>query len=132
MAKEMLPVWYLPGPFTQYNEDVKALAKAARVRIIDATVTDDRREAADADQLPAVTLKDGSSPTIERACAEILARTAPAGEAITVAPGVQVTQAELEAKAIERLGLTPGKFKQLKKADREAAIVAELEALKAG
>lgn len=129
MAKEMLPVWYLPGPFTQYNEDVKALAKAARVRIIDATVTDDRREAADADQLPAVTLKDGSTPAPSPAKA---AQAAPAGEAITVSAGVQVTQADLEAKAIERLGLTPGKFKQLKKADREAAIVAELEALKAG
>ena len=30
------PVWYLPGPFTRYNEDVKALAQKSGVRIVDA------------------------------------------------------------------------------------------------
>lgn len=33
--KESLPVWPLAGPFYQYNEDVKALASAARLRIVD-------------------------------------------------------------------------------------------------
>lgn len=48
-------IWYLPGPFHQYQEDVKALAKKAGLRIIDASVTASRDgEAAD---VPAVTVK---------------------------------------------------------------------------
>jgi len=49
-------IWYLPGPFHQYLEDVKALAKAAGLRIVDASVTE-RREGA-AEEVPEVTIKD--------------------------------------------------------------------------
>ena len=48
-------IWYLLGPFHQYQEDVKALAKKAGLRIIDASVTASRDgEAAD---VPVVTVK---------------------------------------------------------------------------
>jgi regulator of replication initiation timing len=48
-------IWYLPGPFHQYQEDVKALAKKAGLRIIDANVTEGREDKAD--DTPKVTLK---------------------------------------------------------------------------
>ena len=48
-------IWYLPGPFYQYQEDVKALAAEAGLRIIDANVTTDRDGAAE--NTPEVTLK---------------------------------------------------------------------------
>lgn len=35
-------IWYLPGPFHRYEDDVKALAKKAGLRIIDANMTDSR------------------------------------------------------------------------------------------
>jgi len=35
-------IWYLPGPFHRYEDDVKALAKQAGLRIIDASVTESR------------------------------------------------------------------------------------------
>ena len=48
-------IWYLPGPFHQYQEDVKALAKERGLRIVDANVTEDREgEAVD---VPEVTLR---------------------------------------------------------------------------
>ncbi|MFK9004018.1 hypothetical protein [Pseudomonas pergaminensis] len=49
-------IWYLPGPFHQYQEDVKALAKASGLRIVDASVTESREDAAD--DVPDVTIKD--------------------------------------------------------------------------
>lgn len=49
-------IWYLPGPFHQYKEDVKALAKEAGLRIIDASVTASRDGAAE--DVPAVTIKE--------------------------------------------------------------------------
>lgn len=49
-------IWYLPGPFHQYEEDVKALAKEAGLRIIDANVTDDR--GGEAVDTPEVTLRE--------------------------------------------------------------------------
>ena len=49
-------IWYLPGPFHQYQEDVKALAKEAGLRIIDANVTEIRDD--EADKTPEVTLKE--------------------------------------------------------------------------
>jgi regulator of replication initiation timing len=49
-------IWYLPGPFHQYQEDVKALAKDAGLRIIDANVTECRDD--EADNTPEVTLKE--------------------------------------------------------------------------
>lgn len=48
-------VWYLPGPFHQYQEDVKALAKECGLRIVDANVTESREDAAD--DVPDVTLR---------------------------------------------------------------------------
>jgi hypothetical protein len=35
-------IWYLPGPFHRYEDDVKAIAKKAGLRIIDANVTESR------------------------------------------------------------------------------------------
>lgn len=49
-------IWYLPGPFHQYQEDVKALAKKCGLRIIDANATDGRED--EADDTPHVTLKE--------------------------------------------------------------------------
>jgi len=55
-------IWYLPGPFHQYQEEVKALAKAAGLRIIDANATESREgEAVD---VPDVTLRDVDSPQV--------------------------------------------------------------------
>lgn len=55
-------IWYLPGPFHRYQEDVKALAKEAGLRIIDANVTDDR--GGEAENTPEVTLKEGAVPVV--------------------------------------------------------------------
>ena len=49
-------IWYLPGPFHQYQEDVKALAKANGLRIIDASATESREDAAG--EVPDVTIKE--------------------------------------------------------------------------
>lgn len=53
-------IWYLPGPFHQYQEDVKALAKANGLRIVDASVTESREDAAE--EVPEVTIKE--QPTV--------------------------------------------------------------------
>ena len=53
-------IWYLPGPFHQYQEDVKALAKDHGLRIIDASATESRADAAD--EVPDVTVKE--APTV--------------------------------------------------------------------
>lgn len=63
-------IWYLPGPFHQYQEDVKALAKASGLRIVDASVTESRDGAADdvpevtIKELPRVLMIDGGNPSI--------------------------------------------------------------------
>lgn len=64
-------IWYLSGPFHQYQEDVKALAKANGLRIIDASATESRDDAA-ADvpevtikEQPAVLLIDGGNSSID-------------------------------------------------------------------
>ncbi|ANF87142.1 hypothetical protein A7J50_3769 [Pseudomonas antarctica] len=49
-------IWYLPGPFHRYSEDIKALAKEAGLRIIDANATESREDAAD--DVPEVTVKE--------------------------------------------------------------------------
>ncbi|NVZ36607.1 hypothetical protein HX786_00875 [Pseudomonas sp. 21615526] len=49
-------IWYLPGPFHQYQQDVKALAKANGLRIIDASATESREDAAG--EVPDVTIKE--------------------------------------------------------------------------
>lgn len=48
-------IWYLPGPMFQYNEDVKALARQAGLKIIDANVAVGRANAAE--DVPEVTIK---------------------------------------------------------------------------
>ncbi|RRW54366.1 hypothetical protein [Pseudomonas moraviensis] len=48
-------IWYLPGPFHQYREDVKALAKEHGLRIIDASITESRE--GEADGVPEVTVR---------------------------------------------------------------------------
>jgi len=48
-------IWYLPGPFHQYREDVKALAKEHGLRIIDASITENRD--GEADDVPEVTVR---------------------------------------------------------------------------
>ena len=55
-------IWYLPGPFYQYQEDVKTLAAEAGLRIIDANVTTDRDGAAE--NTPEVTLKQSPTPVV--------------------------------------------------------------------
>jgi hypothetical protein len=40
-------VWYLPGPFHRYEDDVKAIAKKNGLIIIDANVTPDRDDETD-------------------------------------------------------------------------------------
>lgn len=63
-------IWYLPGPFHQYQEDVKALAKANGLRIVDASVTESREDAADdvpdvtVKEVPTVLLIDGGTSSI--------------------------------------------------------------------
>ncbi len=49
-------IWYLPGPFHQYKEDIKALAKERGLRIIDANATESRENAAD--DVPDVTIAE--------------------------------------------------------------------------
>ena len=49
-------IWYLPGPFHRYEQDVKGLAKEAGLRIIDANVTESRD--GECENPPKVTLKE--------------------------------------------------------------------------
>jgi hypothetical protein len=56
-------IWYLPGPFHRYEDDVKALAKKAGLRIIDANVTESRDGAAE--KTPKVSLKPEWRPADE-------------------------------------------------------------------
>ncbi|EGH43298.1 hypothetical protein [Pseudomonas syringae] len=49
-------IWYLAGPFHQYKEDVKALAKEHGLRIVDANATNDRD--GEAKDVPDVTIKE--------------------------------------------------------------------------
>ncbi|TWC11442.1 hypothetical protein FBY06_14431 [Pseudomonas sp. SJZ085] len=55
-------IWYLPGPFHQYRENVKALAKEAGLRIIDANATEGRD--GEADRVPEVTLRQIESASV--------------------------------------------------------------------
>ncbi|MBV7478207.1 hypothetical protein [Pseudomonas sp. PDM31] len=48
-------IWYLAGPFHQYQEDVKALAKENGLRIVDANATGNRDD--EAEDVPEVTLR---------------------------------------------------------------------------
>ena len=55
MEKNPENIWYLAGPMFQYNEDVKALARQAGLKIIDANVAVGRANAAE--DVPEVTIK---------------------------------------------------------------------------
>ncbi|WP_277761493.1 hypothetical protein [Pseudomonas sp. A34-9] len=55
-------IWYLPGPFHQYREDVKALAKEHGLRIIDASITESRD--GEADDVPEVTVRQVESAPV--------------------------------------------------------------------
>lgn len=55
MDQDQKNIWYLAGPMFQYNEDVKALARLAGLKIVDAAVTVDRVNAAEV--VPEVTIK---------------------------------------------------------------------------
>jgi len=55
-------IWYLPGPFHQYLEDVKALAKERGLRIIDANVTESRE--GEAGDVPEVTVRQAESAPV--------------------------------------------------------------------
>ena len=55
-------IWYLPGPFHQYREDVKALAKEHGLRIIDASITESRE--GEADDVPEVTVRQVESASV--------------------------------------------------------------------
>lgn len=55
MEKDQNNIWYLAGPMFQYNEDVKALARQAGLKIIDANVAGGRSNAAE--DVPEVTIK---------------------------------------------------------------------------
>jgi len=54
-------IWYLPGPFHQYRENVKELAKEYGLRIVDANVTEDRE--GEAFDVPEVTLRQAAPAT---------------------------------------------------------------------
>lgn len=62
--KKSLPVWPLAGPFYQYVENVKELAAAARLRIVDATMmpADPPFAVAPKADWPKVTLRDEYKP----------------------------------------------------------------------
>ena len=55
-------IWYLPGPFHQYRENVKALAKERGLRIVDANVTEDRE--GETFDVPEVTLRQAAPATV--------------------------------------------------------------------
>lgn len=55
-------IWYLPGPFHQYRENVKALAKERGLRIVDANVTEDRE--GESFDVPKVTLRQAAPATV--------------------------------------------------------------------
>ncbi len=54
-------IWYLPGPFHRYEDDVKAIAKKAGLRIVDANVTESRD--GECEKPPKVKLKEQPAPT---------------------------------------------------------------------
>lgn len=55
MEKDQNNIWYLAGPMFQYEEDVKALARQAGLKIVDANVAVGRANAAEF--VPEVTIK---------------------------------------------------------------------------
>ena len=68
-------IWYLPGPFHRYQEDVKALAREAGLRIIDANVTASRD--GEAMDVPAVTVKPVARSDAKSRLALVTEQTSP-------------------------------------------------------
>lgn len=87
------PIWYLPGPFFRYVEDVKELAAKAGVRIVDANVTASRDGAAPEKDLPSVSLKPeyGGAPAEAKAAEKMTVdelKAALAEKSVTIPEGV--------------------------------------------
>lgn len=59
-------IWYLPGPFHQYQEDVKALAKEHGLVILDANAATSRK--GEANDVPEVTIR----PELKAAAAAVV------------------------------------------------------------
>lgn len=72
MTKAANKIWYIALPAYQYNENIQELAAAAGLRIIDASVTDDRTDAAPDKDLPVVTLREEFTPEHLAALAAIV------------------------------------------------------------
>jgi hypothetical protein len=89
-------IWYLPGPFHRYEDDVKAIAKKSGLRIIDANVTDSRE--GECEKPPKVKLKE--LPVVVVADAGLSQDEIEQLRADLAAAGVLVTG--LEAGTLER------------------------------
>lgn len=59
MPETKNPIWYIPGPFYRYNEDIKALARRAGVRVVDAHAAPDARDSAPLDTYPQLSMREG-------------------------------------------------------------------------
>lgn len=89
-------IWYLPGPFHRYEDDIKAIAKKAGLRIIDANVTESRE--GECEKPPKVKLKE--LPVVVIADAGLTQDEIEQLRADLSAAGVLVTG--LEAGTLER------------------------------
>lgn len=123
-------IWYLAGPFYQYEENVKAVARAAGVRIIDANVTDDREGAAE--NPPRVTLKPeyGGAPAASRF--EVLHGSDKLPAHIEIGSGAPDAQlGTIVAAAHAASGLSADDWNKLKPAARDKLLKAQIELLQA-
>lgn len=142
-------IWYLAGPYFRYVENVKKLAKAHNLKIVDANVTEGRNFAVEG---PAVTFKPeyAASATPAPSFAEVIAAQAKKEEAAkaTAAPaallGSDKLPAEIEvgsgqpdvqldtvvAAAHTRSGLDVVAWNKLSAAKRGKALMAELEIMR--
>jgi len=93
MEKDPENIWYLAGPMFQYNEDVKALARQAGLKIIDANVTVGRVNAAE--DVPEVTIK---AEYIDQGAVE---RVATAAELMAVRSDLLVAHDDLQQRERE-------------------------------
>lgn len=89
-------IWYLPGPFHRYEDDVKAIAKKAGLHIVDANVTESRD--GECEKPPKVKLKE--LPVVVVADADLSQDEIEQLRADLAAAGVLVTG--LEAGTLER------------------------------
>jgi hypothetical protein len=102
-TKQSLPAWPLPGPFYIYNENVKELAAAARLRIVDANVMPRNPPfpvAPEADW-PVVTLRDEFKPAEPVKPVEIAEPAEPAEQAKPTKAKAKADKQEPAADAVE-------------------------------